>query len=148
MAGYTVTGPFTAGSAPGLSAAYNNAIEAFIQQLEGDIGAVVLNGATSGTATLYQVLQGTHKKVVIILNNFKNIGGSTQTITFPTAFTAGCQIRTTAMFQIELRVTGAAQNIDVLTTLGAAGGTVTTQTNIAAHSLGVSKAFSLACSRT
>ncbi len=41
------------------------------------------------------------------------------------------------MFQIELRVTGAAQNIDVLTTLGAAGGTVTTQTNIAAHSLGV-----------
>src|SRR5882762_9259299 len=98
------------------SAANMQRYEDFIQQAEGDSGSVVLSGATSGTATLYQTMQGTYKKVVIWLSGFRNTGGSTQTVTLPTAFTLGCAVRTGSLYQIELQISGGtAQSIDVLT---------------------------------
>lgn len=84
MAGYSPEGPFVNGGSPGLDASLFNNIENFIQQLEGDTGSVVLNGQTSGTATLYQVMQGTYKKFLVIFSNYKNTGN--QYITLPVAF--------------------------------------------------------------
>lgn len=98
--------------------------------------SAALAGATSGTATFYQPERGTWKVVYILLNNFWNTGGSVQTQALNTAFTSSVYVRTTALFQIELRVSGSAQTINILTALGAAGGTTTTQTNIAGSSQG------------
>lgn len=98
--------------------------------------SVALSGATSGTATFYQPERGTWKVVYILLNNFWNTGGSVQTQALNTAFTSSVYVRTTALFQIELRVAGSAQSINVFTALGAAGGTTASQTNIAGSSQG------------
>ena len=42
--GYVPTGPWTAGSAPGVSAAFLTNLEAFVQQLEGDTGVTTITG--------------------------------------------------------------------------------------------------------
>jgi hypothetical protein len=78
----------------------------WIQQAEGDSGVLTLNGSTSGTVKLYQVMQGTFKKIILRANNFRNGGGSTQTITFPVAFTDGASIWTFDMPQLKLQVSG------------------------------------------
>jgi hypothetical protein len=44
------------------------------------------NGATAGTATAYQTISGTVKKVIYFLNGFENNGGSGQVINHPVAF--------------------------------------------------------------
>src|SRR6266704_1092931 len=63
--GYVPTGPWTAGSAPGVSAAFLTNLEAFVQQLEGDTGVTTITGGTNGTADCYQPLQGTINMDVI-----------------------------------------------------------------------------------
>lgn len=101
---------------------------------------VVLNGATSGTATVYQTQRGTWKEVVVALNNFWNNGGTTQTIALPTAFTTTCRIETEGAFQIELRVGVTAQTITIITGLASGGGSFTTATNIGGWSFGACNA--------
>jgi len=127
-----------AGSAPGLSAAYNNNIENFIQQLEGDAGAVVVNGGTSGTATCYQVVQGTFKYAIIVYNNFKT-AGSTQNLVLPTAFTYGFAIRSEQTPSTSFLLAAAAQSCNIITSLPAsasASGGVSSGTTIGGYNQG------------
>src|ERR1700738_1905950 len=58
----------------------------WIEQTEGQ-SPTTLNGSTSGTAKLYQVFQGAFKVCLVRASNFRNGGGSAQTIVLPTAFT-------------------------------------------------------------
>ncbi len=136
MAGYTKKGPFVNGTTPPMDAPFCNGLENWIIGVDAPTVAT-LNGATSGTAKIYQPLVGTTKYVVIQLNNFWNNGGSVQTIALPTAFTSMVKVRTESLFNIELRVGSTAQNIDIVTALNVSGiGNTTTQTLISAWSSG------------
>jgi|SRR6266487_5251618 len=123
MGNYTVTGPFTNGGAPGINQTFLNNMENFIQQLEGDAGSVVLNGGTSGTATLYQVVQGTFKYTLIVLNNFRTAGAAQQ-ITLPTAYTFGAYIRTSEGESMSVRSGGSDQTVRVMTGFPGAVGNI------------------------
>lgn len=102
---------------------------------------VVLNGGTSGTATLYQVEIGNVKRTIVYLNNFRT-GASAQNLSFPTAYTKGALIRTggtgssATTSHISFVASGVVQNVNVLTTLAAGGGTVTNQAWILQYSYG------------
>jgi hypothetical protein len=121
-AGYTPTGPFSSGTAPGISAAFCNNVDGMLNQLNSaavdpDIasnGAGVLtllglvmngaiqsnptahsvNGSTSGIATLYEILTGTCKMFYIIQNNFRNGSAGSLFIPFPTAISTYCFVLT------------------------------------------------------
>ncbi len=160
MSGYVQFGPFVDGSSPGISAEFLNPVETFLLQINSAAydplissngsGVVqaqaaalsptgnTLIGSTSGQVTLYQIHQGLYKRVLLLLANFWNNGGSAQTIAIPTPFQSVCQVRTSAMYQLSLLVSGSAQNIAVTTALATGGGTTTTQTYIAAYSFGIS----------
>lgn len=126
---YTVTGPFTNGGAPGISATFLNNVENWIESVDNPAGTV-LNGSTSGTATLYQVLNGTSKYIIVNLNNFRNGGGSTQTIALPVPFTAVVSVRSTDAPAFQLLHTAAAITLFIITALAVGGGTVNGTGNV------------------
>src|SRR5579885_553302 len=135
--GYVLTGPFTNGSAPGISANFLNNIEDWMATVDGDIAnAPSLSGSTSGVALLYQFFSGVHKVIYIYLNGFRNGGASAQNITFPQAFTSALKITTADTNTFSLLTSGTAQNIAILTALGAGGGTTVSQTTMGSYSLG------------
>ena len=112
----------------GLLAA-QNAIEIFPP-------AIVLNGSTSGTATLYMSLRGTWKHVIVLLSNFRNGSAGNQTIALPTAFTNSERFYYGAGGQLQLLSSGVAQTLGIITTLAAGGGTVALQTTLNRYSIG------------
>ena len=91
MPAYVPFGPFNNGAGPALQAAFFSGLESWIQQTEGDIGASTVSGSTSGTATLYQALQGPVKYVLILVS--VNYNSTLKTIALPVAFTARAAIR-------------------------------------------------------
>src|SRR5258708_36559805 len=91
MPAYVPTGPWANGGAPGVSASFLGTLENWLQQTEGDIGAATVSGSTSGTATLYQTLQGTVKKVLILVSASYN--STVKTIALPVAFVAEAELR-------------------------------------------------------
>src|SRR5258708_12472329 len=91
MPAYVPFGPFNNGAGPALQAAFFSGLESWIQQTEGDIGASTVSGSTSGTATLYQALQGPVKYVLILVSGSYN--STLKTIALPVAFTARAAIR-------------------------------------------------------
>jgi hypothetical protein len=121
-AGYTPTGPFVSGTAPGLSAALFNNVEGVLEQLNSlsidnnitangsgvatMLGLVMngsiqsnptahsVNGSTSGTATLYEIMTGTCKMFYILQNNFRNGSAGSLFIPFPTAISTYCFVLT------------------------------------------------------
>ena len=121
MGAYVNTGPFSNGSAPGISAGFLNSLESFIQQQQGNLNVVVLNGGISGTATCYQVVQGTFKYTFVLLNNFKT-GGSPQQITLPTAYVYGASIRTTDTETMSVRSGGSDQPTSIMKAFPASAG--------------------------
>lgn len=92
-----------------------------------------INGSTSGTATMYMIHQGFYKYALIYLNNFRNGGGSTQTMAFPVAFN-GCYARTSSWPAGQLLLAGVAQTVNIITTLAVGGGTPTTATVFGGYS--------------
>jgi hypothetical protein len=112
----------------------------WIRQTEGGAGAVVLNGQTSGTVTLYQVMQGTHKKAILILANYKNTGN--QYISLPVAFTTRgwFNIGDTGGGHLAF-YTGGSGGSSVsnatITVLGSGGGTVAVQSFTANYCIGM-----------
>lgn len=140
MGGYTAT-TFNSGNPPGIDAAFLNAFQTWIQQTEGDVGSVVANGQTSGTATMYQILQGVVKKFVVILSNYKNTAN--QYLTLPTAFTSKgwFNIGNTGGGHISFLSGGSggtAANCDLIISFSAAGGTIASpQSFTANYSIGM-----------
>ncbi|SRR5579885_1268950 len=130
--GYVLTGPFTNGSAPGISANFLNNIEDWMATVDGDIAnAPSLSGSTSGVALLYQFFSGVHKVIYIYLNGFRNGGASAQNITFPQAFTSSLLIRVSDTNTFSLLSSGVAQNIGIINgfpSSGTSGGTYFTAT--------------------
>ena len=131
---YSVTGPFTDGSAPPVDQAFLNNVETWIESIDAP-SAVTLSGGSSGTATLYQWLNGTVKSVIVRFNNFKT-AGSAQNLVLPTPFTTCAQWRTSQTGTFSLTLSGTAQNLGIITALSASGGTVTIQTTAAGYSIG------------
>jgi hypothetical protein len=70
-------------------AADHNQVIDMLNILLGYTNTTILNGATTGTATLYELLQGPVKIVLVSMATFRNNGASGQTITLPAAFTKG-----------------------------------------------------------
>ncbi len=144
---YTIFGPFVNGSSPGISSSFLNPLETFVASINSaatdanitadgtgmetlkwlkvNPTAVVQNGSTSGSMTLYQPLRGTVKLAVIVFANFRNNGGSTQGVTLPTAFTGRSKIWTGDLPStgISFQASGVSQSVAVVITLAAAGGT-------------------------
>lgn len=87
MSGYTPTGPWTNNAAPGITATFLGNVESWIQQTEGDSGAVVVSGTTAGNATLYQFFQGSLKGLLLMFNGYRNSTATEQTILLPVAIT-------------------------------------------------------------
>lgn len=142
---YTPHGPFSNGSAPGLDASLFNDIEGVLTALntaatDSNISSVsgvmtllgliangaiqpnptstVLNGATSGTSTLWQPFTGTFKLVFIYQNSFRNGSGSAQTMALPVAFASQAYIATGSCNLFTILLGGATQNMQQIQTLG------------------------------
>jgi hypothetical protein len=112
------------------SAANMQRIDDFIEQLEGDAGVVTLNGSTSGTAKLYQILQGKIKRAIIRLDNFRNGGGSAQTLTFPVPFTDGAGFWCWDFPAFQVTNSGSAVTVYMMTGISSTGFSVTSVTTI------------------
>lgn len=97
-------------------------------------GSTIINGSTSGTAQLWQIFRGNFKYVLCLLNNFRNGGGSTQTITFPVAFATKAYCRTSDFPAAQLLKAGVAQSVNVITGLAVGGGSITAATVFGAYS--------------
>lgn len=132
---YTPTGPWTNGGAPGISAAFLGNIENWITQVD-NTTSVSVSGSVSGTATLYQFLQGVVKGAIVVLSNYKSSGS--QTLALPVAFSTTSYWWTTD-FQsgkIEALLSGSAQTFSVITALALGGGTESPQTFLESFSQG------------
>lgn len=115
MSEYVPTGPFVNGTSPGITAAFLNNIEAFIEQLEADTGASTISGSTSGTATLYQPLQGNFKVLIVRFNNFRNGSAPAQTLAIPTPITAVEYIFTSNCGAFQVLSSSVAQTVAQIT---------------------------------
>ncbi len=115
---------------------FNN-IVTMLSALDINLTPVTINGQTSGHMDLHEYMQGTIKKVIIHLVNYKNT--AIQTLALPVAFTdrAWIWVGETQGTALSFLASGVAQNIKVMTdgTAGAAG-TQTTQATIAQWSHG------------
>ena len=156
---YTPTGPFVNGGAPGISAPFLNNMENYLQLLRtADVnitanGAglltalalaintppVTITGNTAGTATLYQVLQGTVKLAVLSMNGYRNNTGTEQVIYFPVPYSNKAVVITGATQSLHSYYGGNQQNntIRCFTGLVAGGGSSSIQSNINQYSIGI-----------
>lgn len=110
----------------------NQAVDA-LNILLGFTTSVSLAGATSGTAVLYQPLQGTVKMVIVAMNNFQNNSASGQTIALPSAFTRGTMGWNSGCGIFQLISAGTAlSTVQIHTTpsTGTTDGSVSPQTNV------------------
>lgn len=103
---------------------------AFPQALLPNLAGTVLNGSTSGTATLYQWLRGTIKVTWVVLNNFRNGNAGAQNIALPVAYSSMQLWRTGNVSPLNGLHSSVAQNFGIITGLAAAGGSVTVQTQL------------------
>ena len=164
--GYSKTGPFISGAAPGIDAGFLNAVENFLVTVNSaatdasitassgvlsPLGLLVgssltqltphtttKNGSTSGVMTVSEYFVGsTSLKIVIVdFNNYKN-AGSANNVTLNTPFSTGGQLWSGFIQGLSFKSGGSAQGISVITTLGSnIDGSSTTVTKINAHSLG------------
>jgi len=134
---YTPIGPFNQGGAPGINKTFLDGVENWIKQVDSNASILVtVNGQTSGHADMYQYLQGTVKKTIINLVNYRITAN--QTLTLPTPYTARAAIWVyeTNGGHVACLASGSAVNIKVITALSGTGGTQSTQTFIQQWSQG------------
>lgn len=100
-----------------------------------------LNGGTAGTALLIQDLNGTIKRVLVILSGFRTAGAN-QTIAIPVPFTKQCLVRAgnlgsaTSFNGFQLLSSGVAQSVGIVTALASGGGTSSSVTTVFGNSHG------------
>lgn len=119
---YIVTGPFVDNSAPGIAHGFLNNLEGWIEQAEGATGSVSVAGSTTGTATLYQILQGTIKIAIIVLSNFKNGAAGDKNLALPTPFVSHCLFWSGDSGPFDLKSSGTSQTIWTQTSFAASAG--------------------------
>jgi hypothetical protein len=158
MSSYTQYGPLVNGSSPPLNQSFFNGIESYLLSLNSlaedanisadgngaatmlklalNPGSTVLNGATAGTATLYQPVNGTFKLVLCYLAGFQNNSGAAQTIAIPTPFTTALRFWIGDTNPLTLVGSSTNRTANIVTALSASGGTVTSQTTINKYSHG------------
>jgi len=154
---YTLTGPFTDGSAPGISASFLNNVENYLQYavsdsslsstagiltvlgLKDNPAPVQVTGSVSGTCTLWQPLQGTVKICFVIANNYQS--GGAQTLTLPVPFTSLSHWWTTELQggKAEGLSSGTAITFSIQITQALSGGTKNPQTYINQYSTGMAR---------
>ncbi len=98
-----------------------------------------INGSTSGTLKLYQLTRGTVKITVLIGNNFRNGGGSVQTLGFPVGYTDRALFLCSDTPGFTLRVGSGGSDITnhaIITSIASGGGTSTLTTVVNNWSIG------------
>jgi len=100
----------------------------------------VTNGDTSGTATLYQLLGGAVKLVVVLQANFRQAGAAL-TVALPVAFTNSCLVWASGVAGFSLLSGGVAQSVKRYTAIGAAGFTTTGGTTVNGDTLNDAPGF-------
>lgn len=158
---YTKTGPFTNGSAPGISALFLNNVETELAAINSaatdsnisadgtgllttlglnvNAAATKITGSTAGNITLYQPFRGPVFKLVIMrLNGFRNNGGSTQGIVLPSAFTSRCKVWCGDMPStgVQFQKSGVTQNIAIATSTVTTGNTSSNVATLYRHTIG------------
>src|SRR5256885_12555047 len=134
---YTPIGPFNQGGIAGINKTFLDGVENWIKQVDSNASILVtVNGQTSGHADMYQYLQGTVKKTIINLVNYRITAN--QTLALPTPYTARAAIWVyeTNGGHVACLASSVAQNIKVITALSGTGGTQSTQTFIQQWSQG------------
>jgi hypothetical protein len=125
---YVPTGPFTNGGAPGLSASLFNNLENWIKQVDSNSSILVtVNGTTSGSANLYQILQGTVKAFLLQFVGYRNSSATEQRLTLPTPFTTRClflvgHAPNASVWNAGSQVAGQMGDVDSLSASGGASG--------------------------
>lgn len=101
-----------------------------------NITPVSVSGQTSGTASLYQYIQGNVKVTIINLVNYRITAN--QSLALPSAYAGRAMIQTweTNGGHIACLASGSAVNIKVQNTIAASNGTQTTQSFMAQFSQG------------
>ena len=128
---YSLAGPFVSGGVPGIDAPFLNKIEGWVDNTDAP-PASVLNGSTSGTATLYQMPWSLLKLVFVNLSNFRNGGGSAQNIAFPLGFTSVVWVMAGDTNAFSLLASGTAITVRAVTGLASGGNTFTNITVVGA----------------
>lgn len=134
---YTPTGPFNTGGAPGINAPFLTELEGWVANFDAPT-PVILNGATSGTATLYQNMTGTVKLVIVVCSSFRNGGGSNQNLAIPVPFTQGFQVQSGDIPAISFVQSSSVKNFTVITGLASGGGSNSTVSVLGSWSFGES----------
>jgi hypothetical protein len=101
------------------------------------ITPVSVNGSVSGTAQLYQYMQGTVKRCLVYFNNFKD--ATSRNLVLPVAFSSVSMWQTSEMQggSLDALSGGVSQTFSILTALALAGGTQNPQTSIKGWSFGM-----------
>jgi len=94
--------------------------------------AIVTNGSTNGSMTLYQPLQGIVKMAVIVFSGFRNNGGATQSLVLPVPFTGRSKMWCGAVptTGVTFQLVGVNATVAVVTTLASGGGTAANVTSV------------------
>ena len=130
---YSLAGPFVSGGVPGVDAPFLNKIEGWVDNTDAP-PASVLNGSTSGTATLYQMPWSGIKLAAVYLSNFRNGGGGAQNIAIPIPFISVALIASGDVNTFQLLRSGSGITLQVITTLAGAGGTFTNESSMGSAS--------------
>jgi hypothetical protein len=137
---YTLFGPFANGGPPGIQYTFLNNVETYLKQISDAIdpnpATSVLNGSTSGTATLYQFMRGTYKACLVILSGFRNGSAPAQTIAVPVSFTTFFTFYGGGIPPVQFLLSGTPQSIGVVTTLASTGGSIAVVTTLNQYSFG------------
>jgi hypothetical protein len=125
---YVPTGIFTNGGAPGISSSFLNGLESWIKQVDSNASILVtVNGTTSGSANLYQILQGTVKAFLLQFVGYRNASATEQRLTLPTPFTTRClfiagHVTNASVWNGGSQVAGQLADVDGLSASGGTSG--------------------------
>lgn len=90
----------------------NQALD-MLNTLLGYTNTVTVNGPTSGTATLYQLVAGVFKMVLVSFSNYRNGPAGDQLLVLPTAFTRGAQGWNGDSGTFDVKSAGANQTVQI-----------------------------------
>jgi hypothetical protein len=112
------------------------AVGLIVQALFSNPTAVSVAGTTSGTATLYQFLQGTTKAFMVYLVNYRNSTTTEQVLTLPVAFTRANYLNGNIYINLYKSGSKITNGVAAITTLNSTAGSSATVTPVPPLSIG------------